>query len=132
MTTIFKAGGVKSDTPAGFRTAWAMVTAATGVTFTDNLGQPFVVTAGKTFYVGTISYIGQRANYWYLGYDNDQAGTGKVVCGLFYTDWPEPTLDISSYIIEDVVIPIPSGKYLRGYASGADVAFYVMMVGQEV
>ena len=132
MTTIFKAGGVKSDTPAGFRTAWAIVNAEAGVTFTDNLGQPFVVTAGKTFYVGTISYSGQRQNYWYLGYDNDGAGTGKVLCGLFSTDWPVQALDISSFITEDVVIPIPSGKYLRGYPSGAGITFKVMMVGQEV
>ena len=132
MTTIYRAGGVKSDTPAGFRTAWAVVNAAAGVTFTDNLGQPFKVTAGKTFWIGTISYMGYRQNRWFLGYDDDGAGAGKVLCGLFPTDWPVQAIDWSEVITIEVVIPIPSGKYLRGYIDGSGYTFYVMMVGQEV
>jgi len=132
MTTIYRAGGVKSDTSAGFRTAWAVVGPVAGVTFTDNLGQPFVVTAGKTYYIGTVFYSGYRQSIWYLGYDNDGAGTGKVLCGLFATDWPVQAVDASSSITAEVVIPVPSGKYLRGYSDSASYWFRVTMVGQEV
>jgi len=134
MTTIYKAGGVKSDTPVGFRIASADVTQTTRTVLKDGNGEPFVVSTGKTFYIGTIvaSSTYGMGGVW-LYYDDDGAGTNeKLICVVPY-GWfnPSDKGPGSQYTIE-CVIPVPSGKYLTGKSRFEAIYQSVFVCGQEI
>ena len=130
MTTIYKAGGVKSDTPVGFRLAFAIVSGTTRVIMKDETGADFQVTAGKTFYIGFIHWMGFGGVNIILRYDDDGAGTNerqivwlpKLLMspeGVFY----DRTIDC--------VIGVAAGKYLTASADVAGSGI-VIVNGQEV
>lgn len=134
MTTIYRAGGVKSDTPVGFRSGWAQVNSDAYVTLKDGAGNNFVVSSGKTFYIGYIKYVGIGGRGPYsLAYDNDGAGTGlKIILALLYgptLDDPQVYMTYPSEI--ECVIPVPSGKYLR-FSGSSIYTGWIFVNGQEI
>ena len=134
MATIYRAGGVKSDTPVGFRIASADVTATTRTVLNDENGQPFVVSAGKTFYIGMIvaSSNYSMGGVW-LYYDDDGAGTNeKTICVVPYV-WFDVSLKGtgSQYTIE-CVLPVPGGKHLTGKSRYSGIFQAVFVCGQEI
>jgi len=130
MTTIYKAGGVKSDTPAGFRVASAQINSTTRVKLKDGTGADFKVSAGKTFYIGYIYWTIANGMFLTLMYDDDGAGaneTNLIIIPMFEysTDY-----DHVPQVIE-CVIAVPAGKYLTGKVSAA-TSGYVVINGQEI
>ena len=134
MTTIYKAGGVKSDTPVGFRIASADVTSTTRTVLNDGNGQPFVVSAGKTFYIGTIvasSHYGMGGVWLY--YDDDGAGTNeKLICVVPYVWFDSNVKGPGSQYTIECVIPVPSGKHLTGKSAYSAILQAVFVCGQEI
>ena len=131
MTTIYRAGGVKSDTPAGFRVASGSAQTITRAALNDNAGVPFVVTAGKTFYIGHVTWWISSSSYWYLMYDNDGNGTNEVIVARF------PNIQVLTGALNlpfkmDCMIPIPAGQHLTAKTQSASIEVDVILFGQEV
>lgn len=130
MTTIYKSGGIKSTTPVGFRVGSGRFLSTGPWTLTDGTGANFIVTVGKTFYIGyIICSMNPTAVAATLIYDDDGAGRNiKTLLSLM------PWVDAGSNAIPvtiECVIPVPSGKYLR--ISGALGTYNSIFVcGQEI
>ena len=131
MTTIYRAGGVKSDTPAGFRSGWVANINDVRTVLKDNQGADFKVSPGKTFYIGKIYFQGTGGSFFILAYDDDGAGTNEVIL-LVSTqyEWVSPCYAPAQEY--DCVIPVPAGKYITCRSSGASGFIFVMLFGQEV
>ena len=131
MTTIYRAGGVKSDTPAGFRVGSSGRAVNVRVILKDNLGVNFQVSPGKTFYIGKIYWEGSNGAYFTLAYDDDGAGANEVVLMTstrfqFAQSYYAPAQEY------DCVIPVPANKYITVRSDNASNAIFLLLIGQEV
>jgi len=130
VTTIYKAGGVKSDTPTGFRIASALVNSINRVILKDETGANFQVSAGKTFYIGIITWLAYTNRYTALMCDDDGAGTNEKIIvllpdSLFGTDFCVLPQSI------ECVFGVPTGKYLTAKMQ-TQADGYIIVNGQEV
>ena len=130
MTTIYKAGGVKSDTPAGFRIASALVNSTDRVILKDETGANFQVSAGKTFYIGIITWLVYPLLYTALMCDDDGAGTNeKIIVLLPGSRYGTDYLALPQSI--ECVFGVPTGKYLTAKVQ-TQANGYIIVNGQEV
>jgi hypothetical protein len=131
MTSGYKAGGVVSDTPTGFRAGSVATLVTTRAKLKDSNGADFIVTNGKTFYIGKIVADCSVNCTGVLMYDDDGAGTNeKVIANLPMTDNGGSTADFKCDI--NCVIPVPSNKYITAKNAAGTYIITIFINGQEI
>lgn len=135
MTTVYRAGGVKSDTPTGFRVGSCFCNSASRTKLKDGAETDFVVNAGKTFYIGLITYLPlpyqNSDKYYVLMYDDDGTGTNEKDIAIL----PGSIVQTSGSIVATQIeccISVPANKYITVRCADAGYFVSIMINGQEV